>query len=561
MAHEDTAPIGSCDFRNERKKFGIKTDDRRRHMYVIGKTGSGKSTLLENMAIHDILSGHGVGVVDPHGEFAEKMLDFVPEERLDDVIYFNPADMEYPIAFNPLEQVKGLEFRHFIASGLMGVFKKIWPDVWSARMEYILNNTLLAILEFPDATILGVMRMFAEPEYRKSIVEKLSDPVVKAFWQNEFARYSQRLEAEALAAIQNKVGQLISNPLVRNILGQPRSKIDVRKVMDEGKILIVNLAKGKMGEDNSALLGAMIITRLQLAAMSRVEIPEEERRDFFLSVDEFQNFATDSFATILSEARKYRLSLTLAHQYIGQLVHDENTKVRDAVFGNVGTLAVFRVGAADAEFLEKEFMPNFMANDLVNLPKYHVYIRMMIDGIASSPFSAETLPPYPKPAHSYKDVIIKNSQERYGTPRAIVEKKIASEWENEAGGVAKENLARKGEMPLRGVLTPSSSSPPRYAPDRRPSTSYGAPRERFGDVPSQKRRVLDVRPYPAAPLNIQKPILTKPQSSNHAPFSVSPHRSPVDIDSLRKAIQDSLRRKDINGVPRPNAEPKKENDK
>src|SRR5271170_7974409 len=357
----EVTPIGFYNFRgNKERKFGIKVDDRRRHIYVAGKTGVGKSTLLENMAIADIRSGKGIAIIDPHGELAEKLLDFIPEERLDDVIYFDPSDMEHPFAFNPMEQV-GTEFRHLVASGIMSVFKKIWIDAWSARMEYILNNTLLALLEFPNSTLLGILRMFAEPEYRKRIVSNLKDPVIKAFWQNEFARYSQKLETEALAAIQNKVGQFVSNPLIRNILGQSRSTINMRDIMDSGKIFIANLSKGRMGEDNSALLGAMIITRMQLAAMSRVDISEEKRRDFFLYVDEFQNFATASFANILSEARKYHLIITLAHQYIGQLVsNDGNTKVRDAVFGNVGTIITFRVGAADGEFLEKEFMPEFL---------------------------------------------------------------------------------------------------------------------------------------------------------------------------------------------------------
>src|SRR5580704_8839722 len=385
--NSDITPIGFYNFRGNRdKKFGIKTDDRRRHIYVVGKTGVGKSTLLENMIIADVRSGKGVGVVDPHGELAEKILDFVPEERLDDVIYFDPSDMDYPIAFNPMEQV-GNEFRHLVASGIMGVFKKIWPDAWSARMEYILNNTLLALLELPGSTLLGILRMFAEPEYRKKIVDNIKDPVIKAFWQNEFARYTQRLETEALAAIQNKVGQFVSNPLIRNILGQPRSTLNMRQIMDEGKIFIVNLSKGKMGEDNSTLLGAMIITRLQLAAMSRVDVKEDKRRDFFMYVDEFQNFATESFASILSEARKYHLSITLAHQYIGQLVtSDGSTKVRDAVFGNVGTIITFRIGAEDAEFLENEFLPEFEPQDLVNLAKANVYIKLMIDGVTTRPF-------------------------------------------------------------------------------------------------------------------------------------------------------------------------------
>jgi len=419
--------IGETTFRNQRKRFGIKLDDRRRHIYVIGKTGMGKTVLLENMAIQDILAGRGVGFIDPHGEAAEELLDYIPKSRINDVVYFNPADIDYPIAFNVMERVNP-EHRHLVAAGLMGVFKKIWPDVWSARMEYILNNTILALLEYPNTTLLCVNRMLADPEYRKKVVEKITDPVVKSFWVNEFARYTQAYEVEATAAIQNKVGQFISNPLIRNIIGQVKSKIDMREIMDEGKILIANLSKGKIGEDNSRLLGALLITKLQLAAMSRVDIPEEKRRDFFLYVDEFQNFATEAFCNILSEARKYRLSLVLANQYIAQLEEmtpvGKSTRVRDAIFGNVGTIIVFRVGAEDAEFLVKEFQPEFTAEDLINLEKYHICIKLMIDGVASSPFSAVTLPLHEKPQKSYKETIIRVSRERYGTPRQLIEEKI-----------------------------------------------------------------------------------------------------------------------------------------
>ncbi|MBZ9578378.1 type IV secretion system DNA-binding domain-containing protein [Patescibacteria group bacterium] len=406
-------------FRNIRKKFGIKTDDRRRHIYIVGKTGMGKTVMMENMAIQDIKAGRGVGFIDPHGEAAERLLDFVPSNRINDVVYFNPADLDHPIAFNVMEKI-GVEHRHLVASGLMGVFKKIWPDVWSARMEYILNNSILALLEYPNTTLLGINRMLADSEYRKKIIEKITDPVVKAFWVNEFARYTQRYEVEATAAIQNKVGQFISNPLIRNIIGQVKSKIDMRKIMDEGRILLVNLSKGKIGEDNSLLLGALLITKLQLAAMSRVDILEEKRKDFFLYVDEFQNFATESFVNILSEARKYRLALTLGHQYIAQM----EESVGDAVFGNVGTMVSFRVGAEDAEYLEKEFIPEFTAADLVNLAKYNIYLKLMIDGIAGRPFSAETLSPFPKPKKTKKKEILKVSRERYGTKRKIVEDKI-----------------------------------------------------------------------------------------------------------------------------------------
>ncbi len=427
MTNQEITFLGLTTFRNQRKRFGIKTDDRRRHIYVVGKTGMGKTALLQNMAIQDIEIDRGVGFIDPHGEATEELLDFIPSNRVNDIVYFNPADLDYPIAFNVMEKVS-LEHRHLVASGLMGVFKKIWPDVWSARMEYILSNCILALLEYPNSTLLGVNRMLADPDYRKKVVEIVTDPVVKSFWVNEFARYTQRYEVEATAAIQNKVGQFISNPLIRNIIGQVKSKIDMRKLMDEGKILIANLSKGKIGEDNSRLLGALLITKLQLAAMSRVDVPEEKRRDFYLYVDEFQNFATESFVNILSEARKYRLSLTLANQYIAQLEEmtptGKSTKVRDAVFGNVGTLISFRVGAEDAEYLEKEFIPEFMAEDLVNLGKYNIYLKLMVDGVAGNPFSAETLAPLPKPKTSNREKIIKIARERYGTQRKIVEDKI-----------------------------------------------------------------------------------------------------------------------------------------
>ncbi len=407
-------------YRNDLKKFGIKIDDRRRHFYVVGKTGMGKTAMLQNMVIQDIRDGKGVGFVDPHGEVAEALLNFIPSNRVNDVIYFNPADLDYPMAFNVMEQVD-LEHRHLVAGGLMGVFKKIWPDVWSARMEYILNNTILALLEYPGSTLLGVNRMLSDAEFRKQIVEKVTDPVIKSFWINEFANYNQRYETEATAAIQNKVGQFVSAPLIRNIIGQVKSTINMRDIMDQKKILILNLSKGRIGEDNSMLLGALLITKIQLAAMSRVDTPEQDRQDFFLYVDEFQNFATESFANILSEARKYRLDLILAHQYISQM----DDEVRDAVFGNVGTMVSFRVGADDAEFLEKEFSPQFMANDLVNLAKYDIYLKLMIDGIAGKPFSARTLIPFPDLlAGSNREKIIKASRERYATSREKVEERI-----------------------------------------------------------------------------------------------------------------------------------------
>jgi len=412
--------IGETTFRNQQRRFGIKADDRRRHLYIVGKTGMGKTVLLENMIIQDIRIGHGVGFVDPHGEAAKRLLDFIPSKRINDVIYFDPSDLDHPIAFNVMEKVDP-KYRHLVASGLMSVFKKIWPDVWSARMEYILSNCILALLEYPGSTLLGINRMLSDQEYRRKVVNKIHDPIVKSYWLQEFARYTQRYEVEATAAIQNKIGQFISNPLIRNIVGQVRSALNMRQIMDEGKILILNLSKGKIGEGNSLLLGALLITKLQLAAMSRVDTQEEERRDFYLYVDEFQNFATESFVNILSEARKYRLSLILAHQYIAQM----EPGVRDAVFGNVGTLICFRVGAEDAEFLEKEFKPEFGETDLVNLAKYNINMKLMIDGAACRPFSAATLPPWKQQGKSNADKIAGVSQNRYGTSRAVVEDKVA----------------------------------------------------------------------------------------------------------------------------------------
>ncbi len=578
---KEIAPLGFYNFRNHKKKFGIKLDDRRRHVYVVGKTGVGKTTLMENMVVDDMAAGHGVGVIDPHGEFAEKMLRFVPEERLDDVIYFNPADMEHPIGFNPMEQV-GVEFRHLVASGLMGVFKKIWPDVWSARMEYILNNTLLALLEYPGSSLLGIMRMLSEPDYRKKIVENLQDPVIKAFWVNEFAKYTQRLETEAVAAIQNKVGQFVSNPLVRNILGQAHSSLNMREIMDKKKIFIVNLSKGRIGEDNSRLLGAMIITRLQLAAMSRVDISEEKRSDFFLYVDEFQNFATESFANILSEARKYRLSLILAHQYIGQLIDGQNYKVRDAVFGNVGTLICFRTGGADAEFLEKEFMPEFVQNDLVNLSKANIYIKLMIDGVASRPFSAETIPPPQVPTDSSEDVIIKNSQDTYGTPRSTVEARISSEWQSASQAIVGEKVERRSERPMGEMLRPRPQQPrefqrrDEFAGDRPPRREFRTersqpqfPREDYRPAPppnSRPQPPQPAEPRPPQPVEGPRPPVIRreeihrqppppPQLQKEKPFDTVRHGSPqaaqdrpkqftkpdINVGELRKAINASLK--------------------
>ena len=423
---ENIVPFAETNFRNKRTRFGIKLDDRRRHMYVVGKTGMGKTTLIQNMVIDDIRSGHGLAVIDPHGEFAENLLDFVPEERIQDIIYFNPADLDFPIAFNVIENVAP-EYRHLITDGLVAIFQKLWAESWGPRLEYVLRNTILALLEVPDSTLLGIMRMLVDKAYRRWVIAQLKDPVVRAFWVEEFSKYPDRFATEAVAPIQNKVGQFLANPLIRNIVGQTRTAFDIRQAMDERKIFIVNLSKGRIGEGTSRLLGAMMITKFQLAAMSRIDTPEADRPDFYLYVDEFQNFATEAFAGILSEARKYRLNLILAHQYIAQLRSGESTVVRDAVFGNVGTMITFRVGGEDAEWLEKEFEPEFMMNDLVNLSKFNVYLKLMIDGVSSRAFSATTLAPYPAPEQSFREQVIQYSREHYGSDRLTIEKGI-EEW-------------------------------------------------------------------------------------------------------------------------------------
>jgi CxxC-x17-CxxC domain-containing protein len=545
MSNSEINFFGLTTFRNQRKKFGIKTDDRRRHVYIVGKTGMGKTEVVSNMAIQDIQQGRGIGFVDPHGESAERLLDFVPSNRVNDVVYFNPADLEYPLAFNVMEKVDP-EYHHLVASGLMGVFKKIWPDVWSARMEYILNNAILALLEYPGSTLLGINRMLADPDYRRKVVEKISDPMVKSFWVNEFARYTQRLETEATAAIQNKVGQFISNPLVRNIIGQVKSSIDMRKLMDEGKILIANISKGKIGEDNSRLLGALVITKLQLAAMSRVDTPEEKRRDFYLYVDEFQNFATDAFINILSEARKYRLCLTLANQYLGQLEEmtaaGRSTKVRDAVFGNVGTIICFRVGAEDAEFLEKEFIPEFTIDDLVNLGKYNIYLKLMINGLAGRPFSAETLPPFQRLEESSREKIIKVSRERYGTQRKIIEEKI-----NKWTGTLKlptepkpdSTVLYDAQCALCGKWTKVVFPPDGKRPVYCKSCLKKIEKDR---VPAKPAKAAEESPA----ISLEKAVREEPVSfspiKKEKDRSERPKRKEVKIEELKKVLEEALKK-------------------
>lgn len=424
--------------------FGIKTVDHRQHVYTIGKTGSGKTTLLRNLLIQHIEAGQGVALIDPHGDLAEDLLNHIPSHRSRHVVYLNPSDLEHPIGINLLANVPP-DSRHVVASGIVAAFKSIWRDSWGARMEYILYNCLAALLDCENATLLGVPRLLTDPDFRAWVVRQIRDPFVKNFWLDEYEKYDERFRREAISPIQNKVGQFLMNPPIRNILGQVKSKIDFRFIMDDRRIFIANLSKGKLGADKANLLGSLLTTQFQLAAMSRSDIPEHERQDFFLFIDEFQNFTTDAFASILSEARKYRLCLTLSHQYIDQL----SLEIRQAVFGNVGTIISFCIGSTDAEVLEKEFGGEFPHSRFTDLDRFEILVRLLQDGISSVPFHAFTLPPV---ATNYlrRDNLIRQSRAKFGTHRHVIEEKIMR-WlavfrEREASGNKQRGLQRaRGE--------------------------------------------------------------------------------------------------------------------
>lgn len=408
-------PIGITNFRNQNKPFGIKEVDRMGHIYVIGKTGVGKSTLLLNMAISDIEKGNGIAVIDPHGDLSEAILDYVPENRIQDVIYFNPADTEYPIGFNPLHGIHP-KYHHLVASGLISTLKKIWGESWGPRMEHILRFTLLSLLEYPDGTLLDIQPMLTDSQFRKYVITYIKDKYVISFWENEFDKYTPSLRSEAVAPIVNKTGLFLTSVPLRNIVGQKVRSFRMQQVLDEGKILIANLSKGKIGEDASTLIGSVLTTSISLAALYRAHQEENTRKPFFLFVDEAHSFMSQSFADILSEARKYKLSLFLAHQYVEQL----HEKIRSAIFGNVGTMISFRVGAVDAEYIAREFHPVFNEFDIINLPRYSMYLKLMIDGETSQPFSAFTVP-LRSANDSNKMKIISNSRSKYGSKNLFVE--------------------------------------------------------------------------------------------------------------------------------------------
>ncbi|HSX14403.1 MAG TPA: type IV secretion system DNA-binding domain-containing protein [Candidatus Saccharimonadales bacterium] len=495
----DISLFGLTNFRGQRLKFGMKRADRGRHLYIVGQTGTGKSQLLQLLALSDLYHNEGLAIIDPHGDLAIEVMQYIPEHRINDVVYFNPTDRDFPIAFNPME-VSDPSLKHDTASELVGVMKRMFES-WGPRLEHILRFTILALLDHPDATMLDITRMLTEKEFRKRVVRDIDDPVVKAFWVNEFASWNDKFANEAVAPVLNKVGAFIANPLIRNVIGQPKSTINLRKLMDEGKILIVNLSHGQIGEVNAGILGALVVTSIQIAAMSRANVPKDERRPFYLYVDEFQNFATDSFAVILSEARKYNLCLTVANQFIAQMPET----VREAVFGNVGSMITFRVGAGDSAFLAKYFEPTFEGGDLVRLNNREMFITMSIDGEKAQPFSGRTLS-MPAPGQDLSEQIIAGSRQRYATNREEVEDKIRRATlggeEPTSGGDQDHQIRTPDEQKpntfLSGLKNPSghSSGPRRHSNQgrqesgrRRPQTSQSG--NRTGGL---SERQLGIRP-------------------------------------------------------------------
>jgi len=419
LEYEKGIIFGETDYRGDKRIFGIDKIDQRRHVYIIGKSGTGKSSLLNNMIVSDIQSGKGVGVIDPHGELADMILDYIPEERIDDVVFFNPGDMDFPIGFNPL-YLKDKNQRDLVADGIVAVFKKYF-DSWGPRLEYMLYNVVLTALESQGTTLLSLQRLFVDKKYRKRVLSHVKDPIILRFWRDEFSAIEEnkKMMVETVAPIQNKIGRYLSPRIIRNILGQTKSTIDIRDIIDNKKILIINLSKGRIGEDNAALLGGLLITRIYTSAMERVDIPENERSDFSLYIDEFQSFTTDAFVNILSEARKYHLSLTMAHQFIEQLP----IELRAGIFGNVGTMISFSIGQKDAVALSSEFSPYVTPEDFLSLPKYHMYMRMVIDGTISVPFSAKSLPFRYEPK-GYRDYIKQVSRKKYSVAREVIEEKL-----------------------------------------------------------------------------------------------------------------------------------------
>lgn len=477
---KDISLFGVTNFRGDNTIFGINRVDRGRHVYILGQTGTGKSGALELLTLSDIYYDQGFAVIDPHGDYAQHILSFIPERRLDDVVYFNPADTAHPIGFNPLE-ITDPALKGHISSELVGVLKRLFAESWGPRLEYILRYTLLALLDYPNATMLDITRMLTDKKFRQNVINYIEDPVVKSFWVTEFASWNDKFAAEAVAPVLNKVGAFTANPMIRNIIGQTKSTFNLRQIMDEGKILIVNLSRGLMGEDNAGILGAMMVTKIQLAAMGRADMSEHERRPFYLYVDEFQNFATDSFAVILSEARKYALNLTVANQYISQM----GEPVRDAVFGNVGSIVCFRISPDDAPFLTKYFEPQFEPGDLIQQHSRFFVTTMMINGEKAAPFSAKTLN-LPAPPKDLTPRIVELSRERYTQDRAAVEAAVIK-----SAGLESHSVPPISEESGKIISKPAEAKP-KTATERLghavTSLSHGASANGLATSASKRRR-------------------------------------------------------------------------
>ncbi len=485
---ENISAFGLTNFRGINHQFGMYRRDRSRHVYIIGQTGAGKSGMLELFALSDVFYNQGYCIVDPHGDFATNNLRFVPESRINDVVYFNPADTEYPVAFNPLE-LSDPARKPNVSSEVIGVLKRMFGDSWGPRLEHILRYTLLALLDRPEATLLDISRMLTDKDFRKETLDYCRDVTVLQFWKHEFGQWNEKQVNESIAPVLNKVGAFTANPIIRNIIGQPKSSFDIRKIMDEGKILVVNLSKGLIGEDNAGILGAFIVTKVQLAAMSRSDIPDvADRRPFYLYVDEFQNFATDSFAVILSEARKYGLNLTVANQYISQMTDS----VRDAVFGNVGTTISFRVSADDAPILSKQFEPTFEAQDLLQMNNRNFVISMIINGEKVPAFSATTLSLPTSPQDNF-DRIVEASRQGYARPRAVIEEEIRTTIEQSEK--YKKELSDSGRQPADGEAgnneKPNFTFVPKSRPEPRPA------KKPFQPTPQQDFKKLKLSPNAA----------------------------------------------------------------
>lgn len=515
---EQISAFGMTNFRGINHQFGLFRSDRSRHVYIIGQTGAGKSGLLELFTLSDIYHNQGYAIIDPHGDFAVDNLKFIPESRIKDVVYFNPADTAFPLGFNPME-VLDPNLKNNTSSEIIGVLKRMFGESWGPRLEYILRYTILALLDHPNTTMLDITRMLTDKKFRKEVLATCQDTVVLNFWNIEFASWNDKFQAEAVAPVLNKVGAFTANPIIRNIIGQPKSTFNIRQLMDDGKILVVNLSKGLIGEDNAGILGAFIVTKIQLAAMSRSDIESvEDRRPFYLYVDEFQNFATDSFATILSEARKYGLNLTVANQYISQM----SETVRDAVFGNVGSMVCFRVSADDAPILVKQFEPQFEAGDLLQMHNRNFVVNMVIKGEKTPAFSATTLA-LPQAGQNYFEQIVANSRAMYSRNRAEVEEEI------------------------RSVIAPNQMIQPKPVPQNVPKTWPVQ-----GVTPSKPRPSAPVaptapKPRPDAPLPPQ-PVMPNGTATNPAQPESKPEWLEADDQTpKRKRTRSRSRRRRTDG--------------